>query len=149
MNYELFERDFIVRTLDIIQKYDKYVPRKEQYEVTLLINCLLGLLILPKERCYVNIPKNKLSDLIDWGLTQENIISWGSRSNNINPDHYETLLEVVHKMRNSIAHIRIVPHANDKEIKALEFSDRSGFKAIVPVDCLHKFVTRLSGSIEL
>src|SRR4030067_3602426 len=100
MDYEIFERDFIVRTLRIVEQYDECIKGHEKYEVTLLINCLLGLLILPKERCYVNIPKNKLSDLIDWGLTQENIISWGSRSNNINPDHYETLLEVEHKIRN-------------------------------------------------
>ena len=149
MNYELFERDFIIRTVDIIKKYEKYVPSAEKYEVTLLINCLLGLLILPKERCFVNIPTNKISELIDWGLTSENIINWGTRPNNMNPNHYETLLEVVHKMRNSIAHIRIVPHADEKEIKALEFSDRSGFKAIIPVACLQKFVTKLSESIDL
>jgi len=149
MDYELFERDFIIRTIDIINKYEKYVPSAEQNEVTLLINCLLGLLILPKERCFVKIPTNKISELIDWGLTSENIINWGKRPNNMDPNHYETLLEVVHKMRNSIAHIRIVPHAEDNEIKSLEFSDKSGFKAIVPVACLHKFVTKLSESIDL
>ena len=149
MNYELFERDFIVRTLDIIRKYEKYVPQKEQFEVTLLINCLLGLLILPKERCYINIPKTKINELIGWGLSEEHIISWGDRPRSIDSNYHETVLEVVHKMRNSIAHLRVIPISDNNEIKSLQFSDRSGFEAIVPVECLHKFVAKLSESIDL
>lgn len=73
MEYEIFERDFIVRTLKIIRQYEKYVPVSEQFEVTLLINCLLGLLVLPKERCYVDIPDVPIEELEGWGLRADHI----------------------------------------------------------------------------
>ncbi|MEW6226592.1 MAG: HEPN family nuclease [Bacillota bacterium] len=80
MEYEIFERDFIVRTLKIIRQYEKYVPVSEQFEVTLLINCLLGLLVLPKERCYVDIPDVLIEELEGWGLRADHIKAGPSRS---------------------------------------------------------------------
>src|SRR3989304_5249303 len=53
MEYETVERDFVERSIKIITQYEKYitpcVPKEEQYEVTLLLNCLLGLIVLPFE----------------------------------------------------------------------------------------------------
>lgn len=53
MEYEIVERDFVVRSLLLLEQYDKHVkpstlPEKH-FEVTLLLNCLLGLIILPFE----------------------------------------------------------------------------------------------------
>lgn len=60
MEYENFGRDFIARTLIILNQYETLVmvniAESEQFEVTLLLNCLLGLLVFPKERFYKNIP---------------------------------------------------------------------------------------------
>jgi len=53
MRYTTVEKDFVRRTLEILDQYDRLVrssvPLGEQYEVTLLLNCLLGLVILPFE----------------------------------------------------------------------------------------------------
>jgi hypothetical protein len=148
MEYEIFERDFIVRTLEIIKQYEKWVvpntSESEQYEVTLLINCLLGLLVLPKERCYVNIPDKSIEELKGWGLESRFIKDWGRIRKN-----QHTLKELIHRMRNSVAHIRIKPHGNGTKITGLEFSDRNGFKAVVPVDCLRDFVIKLAESVEI
>ena len=152
MEYEIFERDFIVRTLKIVEQYEKHVmtnvPKNEQFEVTLLINCLLGLLVLPKERCYGSVPALPLDQLKDWGLVHGFIRSWGSHPKNLKPEHYGTLLEVVQRLRNGVAHTRVRPLGNGSEITELEFTDLNGFHAVVPVDNLKTFVTRLAQSVK-
>ena len=50
-----FERDFMLRTLDIIKDY------QGKYDATLVINCLLGLLIVPRETSlYAKIPGDSI-----------------------------------------------------------------------------------------
>src|SRR5207237_9091448 len=107
MEYELFERDFIVRTLKVIDQYERHVmndvPKQDQFEITLLINCLLGLLVLPNERCYESIPALPLNQLSDWGLSPDFILSWGTRRKDVKERH-GNLLEIVHRLRNGVAH---------------------------------------------
>ena len=152
MEYELFERDFIVRTLRLVEQYEQHVmkdvPKQEQFEVTLLINCLLGLLVLPKERCYVSIPALPLDQLNDWGLSPDFIQSWGNHPRNLNPEHYGTLLEVVQRLRNGVAHTHVRPLGNGSEITKLEFTDRNGFRAVFPIGNLKAFVTKLAQSVK-
>ena len=53
MEYVNLEIDFIDRTLKILKQYEDRLAEKEhneRFEITLLINCLLGLLIVPKEK---------------------------------------------------------------------------------------------------
>ncbi|MFZ5809259.1 MAG: HEPN family nuclease [Chloroflexota bacterium] len=152
MEYEIFERDFIVRTLKILNQYETLVMGKvaesEQFEVTLLINCLLGLLVLPKERCYVSIPELSLDQLTEWGLAPEFIQSWGNHPHNLKPEQYCTLLEIVQRLRNGVAHTHVKPLGNGNEITKLEFTDRNGFRAVVPVQNLKIFVTKLAQSVK-
>ncbi|HHT9134830.1 MAG TPA: HEPN family nuclease [Candidatus Avalokitesvara rifleensis] len=122
MEYTVFERDFIVRTLKIIDQYEECVmprvPEPEQFEVTLLINCLLGLLVLPKERCHVNIPDEPINELDKWGLKAEYIINPGiGRSKD-----RLTLRQVVKDMRNSVAHLLIHVTGKEEKITHIEFS---------------------------
>lgn len=53
MNFQVVECDFIRRTLKVIDQYDEFVmpsiAEDQQFEVSLLINCLTGLLVLPFE----------------------------------------------------------------------------------------------------
>ncbi|MBW4458089.1 MAG: hypothetical protein KME55_38795 [Nostoc indistinguendum CM1-VF10] len=60
---EIFQRDFIARTLEIVEQYEKYVMKcvseNQQFEVTLLINCLLDK-IVRKNQIYFN------TITIDW-----------------------------------------------------------------------------------
>ena len=51
-NYTKIEVEFIERTLELIEQYyaelEKY-PYKKQFNYTLILNCMLGLIIMPKE----------------------------------------------------------------------------------------------------
>ena len=55
MRFEIVERDFVLRTLSLLHQYDQHVvpnvPDAQQFEVTLLLNSLLGLIVLPVEHC--------------------------------------------------------------------------------------------------
>ena len=148
MEYEIFERDFVIRTLKIIEQYENNIRGDNKFETTLLINCLFGLLILPKEKCYVNIPIEPISKLTGWGLNMAHILSWGTRAKKFPKEHYETILELVHRLRNSIAHLNIKAKGDGSNITELEFKDNYGFFAVVPVDSLKMFVTRLASSIN-
>jgi hypothetical protein len=52
-NYKDLELEFIDRTIKLIDQYyailDNY-PFEEQFNYTLTINCLLGIIVMPKER---------------------------------------------------------------------------------------------------
>jgi hypothetical protein len=67
-----FERDFMRRTLKLVQDY------QGPYDATLLLNCLLGLLIVPKERSIDRIPADPVADLHKWGISPNSIKSFGS-----------------------------------------------------------------------
>jgi hypothetical protein len=65
-NYRDIEIDFIKRTLALISQYEIGLHKykfSEQYNYTLLINCLLGLIVLPKEKTIDCLPKNTLMDM--------------------------------------------------------------------------------------
>jgi len=141
--YTDFNKDVIERTIDIVESYDEIKGKK--YEVTLLINCLTGLLVLPKEilskQKHYSLPNSNLEDLEDWGIKQEHIIkvscaSCGYKLNNI-----------VRHMRNSVAHMRIDALNDDSgKIVMLRFKD-SGFKAEIPIKALEEFVKKLARSV--
>lgn len=55
--------DFIERTLALVEQYDEvqeFYPFDEQYNHTLLINCLLGLAVVPHEKIINFAPKEKI-----------------------------------------------------------------------------------------
>lgn len=63
MEYEPeFAKSFMGRTLEIVQGYNG------PYEATLLINCILGLLVLPKEALLDKIPTTSLALSNEWGI---------------------------------------------------------------------------------
>ena len=72
-----FERSFSEHTLQLLKGYTG------ELDATLIINCLLGLLIVPKETVLKAIPDSPLSDLPRWGINQSSIKSPGkpTRSN--------------------------------------------------------------------
>lgn len=52
-NYANLELEFIERTIKLINQYTELIQDRafdEQLNYTLTINCLLGLIIMPKER---------------------------------------------------------------------------------------------------
>lgn len=76
-NYSDFETEFVQRTLALIDQYNEMIkelgkPFREQYNYTLTLNCLLGLIVMPKERALSFLPAER--------LTQQLKQAWGYRS---------------------------------------------------------------------
>lgn len=68
---EEFEYDFMKRTLSLMQSYSG------PFDATLLHNCLVGLLIVPRETAFDRIPLDPISSLSTWGLSPGSIITVG------------------------------------------------------------------------
>ncbi len=110
-NYRNIEIDFIERTLMLISQYDGILYRYEfdkQYNHTLLINCLLGLIVFPKERSISYLPSNR--------ITKELQTEMGLYDTYLNID-YNDLKHLVVALRNSIAHFNIEFESLDEEFR--------------------------------
>lgn len=118
-NYADFEYDFIDRTLAVISQYESNLHKydfKEQYNYTLLLNCLTGLIVMPKEKIIDVIPKNRLiTDMKN---------QMGLHDTQIN-SKITTVKDLVIQMRHCVAHfsIRIESKNNDFLIDKIVFYD--------------------------
>jgi len=135
-----FEHSFMQNTLRIVEKYTG------PYDATLLVNCLLGLLVIPKEAFIEAIPLDPLSELKKWGITPESIESCG-RVTPANP-HPNTLRGLVHNLRNSVSHFRIKPIPRTKTVHSFQFTDQNGLKATIRLDEMLEFVKRLAKHLD-
>ena len=69
--YQNIDIDFARRTLKILDQYDELKRSgANNFEVTLLINCLVGLLILPHERRLGAIPEVSFDKLNRWNIDE-------------------------------------------------------------------------------
>lgn len=131
-----FDRSFHEHTLAIVDEY------KGEYDATLLINCLLGLLVLPKESFLYAIPETEISKLGEWGISPISIKCSGTQGPN-DPDP-KTLRGLVFNLRHAIAHFNIKPVPYEGEVKSFEFTNNRGLCAVISVCELREFVIRLS-----
>lgn len=136
MEPQKIERDFVTRTLHIIDHYDG------PYGVTLLINCLLGLIVLPKERGFSNISRRGRIDFCDLGLDQQ-AICWGAIV-----EQEQTASRFLQSMRNSVAHTTVESISDHGEIESLRFSDQSGFEVVLDISVVKEMVKRLAQYIH-
>jgi HEPN pEK499 p136 len=91
-----------------------------EYDATLLMNCLLGLLVVPKEKQLFNKEKlNKKINDVSFNWLQGKTIKIPCQcSGTFTP----TLNEFLRRMRNAIAHFDIKSYPlNDKDIAGFEF----------------------------
>lgn len=137
MAIERFEKDFVLRTLHILQNYDG------PYGVTLLINCMLGLIVLPKERGYNHIAEPDGIRFSDLGLNEDDVKCWGNVS-----VKEQTAARFIRCIRNSVAHIQIESISKEGEITSLCFNDESGFQAILPIEKIKEMTYRLAEYIR-
>lgn len=137
-NLQQFERDFMARTQGIIGEY------AGQYEASFLLNCMLGLLIVPRERLLIAIPADPIDDLAKWGVPLASILAYERAEGE--GSAYSIRWFII-KMRNAIAHFHILPVQKDGKVCGFEFWDRSGFRAVISVAALKRFVTALSEHI--
>ena len=151
-HYKQQEFDFIDRTKQIIKQYDNLTPStgEEKYEVTLLLNCLVGLLILPQQEWFGHLP-TEITTSNDWGIDETEI---EVIKNSSLKDEDKTIANIAKHLRNSVAHYRFKVFSDKKEdIGDIEFSDYKGvkkkerektFKAKISVKSLQKFTEKLT-----
>ena len=139
-----FEHSFMQRTLEILRSYEGH------FDATMLINCLLGLLVVPKEQFLEAIPLDPLHGLSKWGIRPASIKRIGRKTpKNPNPD---TLRGIVYNLRNSVAHFRLKPNPSPQEVHSFEFTDRDKegphFRAVIKLHEMRNFVERLAAHLE-
>lgn len=180
MEYTTVENDFVERSLSILKQYEDYVKpstsTEKHFEVTLLLNCLLGLVILPfehlKRKQQNNSPQickedetpiNELDS--EWGLDNlriEKIKVKGKKYTEA-----ETTLRIIVAMfRHSMAHaqfgdgnkkppgLSVSYRGSDNnplessiyEVNLKNKHQNTEFIASIPVESLRKFAIKLAST---
>jgi len=130
--YDL-QAEFPQRTLALLNEYDGLYPE------TLLLNCLTGLLLLPREaqRQQEILPDIRVNDREHhWGLLSGHFRVHDNRRG-------LTLKNIVRQMRNSVAHAKLEAINGNGRIVAFVFKD-DGFTARLPVEVLKRFACALA-----
>jgi hypothetical protein len=109
MEYKRFDTDLIERTRDIIRE----LSDKTDKEVTLLINCLYGLVIIPTEKRY----NDNLYDEYK-KYCQDKIMEFGFIRKNDDSDR------LFRSIRNALAHKRIRVENQNGKIAKIILSDK-------------------------
>lgn len=135
-----FARSFMRRTLALARDYDGPL------DATLLINCLLGLLIVPKEALIEKIPTTPFELLQEWGINPSSIKMVGRCE--YGHKHQPNLRQLVRRLRNAVAHFRIEPHHNNGKVVGYSFRDQSGFHAKISLDEIRVLVEKLAAHLE-
>ena len=102
MDYQDVVRDFAERTrknLEVIEKIKGQQSESEVFEVTQLINSMLGLLVFPQQRYFDSIPRTPLDELEKQG--------WTIPKTRENFPEARNLQDLVRLLRNAIAHFNI------------------------------------------
>lgn len=135
-----FAKSFMRRTLAIAQEYSG--PN----DATLLVNCLLGLLVVPKESLIEKIPQDPFSMLPEWGIRIGSVKSFGKCDQG--HVHKPDIRQLVRRLRNAVAHFKIDPLHRDSQVVGFRFADRNGFRAELSLNEMKAFVTKLSQHLE-
>lgn len=142
MEYTNQERDIISRTKKILEQYDTYVPTRDQssYRDTLFINCLVGLLIIPKEKWFDSLP-TEIVNRNDWGISDSDIL--------LIKGDLKSVQQVARRIRNSISHYNFkVLGDGSGQLEKIKFEDRDGsietFEATIKIEDMRVFVEKLT-----
>ena len=101
-------QDFAARTitnLEFVENYER-THKSDVYEVTQLINSLLGLIVFPYEKISKSLPQIRLNELINNG--------WPRLSITLDVDGCNTLGQLIKNMRHGISHSNIIFAANEQ-----------------------------------
>jgi hypothetical protein len=137
------EFDFVQRTKTIIEQYKDFpIPEKEKFEATLLINCLVGLIMLPQQHWYDSLPTDILNGE-EWGIKSEQVTF-------IKPGEQKNVKNIARHLRNSIAHYRFKAFDDSTgKISSFHFKDcdtkhNKTFETKIPLSDIAKFAKKLS-----
>lgn len=108
MDYEHLIHDFANRTFKNLEYIEKHLddPEAEVYEVTQLINSMLGLLVFPQQTYVNRIPKYSLSELKEMGWPEVKVTSLIQESADYRP--CTDLRMLIRYLRNSISHFNLI-----------------------------------------
>lgn len=141
MEYEPeFTKSFMSRTLVIVNEY------QGPYDATLLINCMLGLLVLPKETLLNKLPDAPFDQFSQCGI-QPNSIKNHGRCDYGHP-HELNRRQLIRRMRNAVSHFRVEPFQSPGNVQGFEFKDQNGFHAKLTLQELKEFVIKLSEYLQ-
>lgn len=102
---ETFDIQFIERTKEVIENY------KGTYNITLLLNCMLGLIVLPSEfykrksRNFFDVEIDKIQEIQD--LTKNILFNPTKRKKNTWVEDKRSLKNLIKKIRNGVSHQQI------------------------------------------
>lgn len=134
-----FELDFISRTLILVENYTGSL------DATFQVNCLLGLLLVPKEKFIERVPADPVEQFFKWGISSASIMKYGKKTKK--NKYPETLRGVVWNLRNSVAHFNIEPVQENNTVRAFRFTDKNGFHAVMPLREIKMLVKNLAGHL--
>lgn len=139
-NLQQFERDFMHRTRGNLARYNG------EHESTMLLNCMIGLLIVPRERLLRLLPDEPSWEPADWGIKREAIVCVERGQGRDLAGR--SIRWFVVKLRNAVAHFHVLPVHQGGRVKGFEFWDRSGFRAELCLESLRHFLERLLQWLE-
>lgn len=129
---DYFIKDFYKRTVDILTSY------KGEYDVAMMINSMVGLLVVPKERYFH-------SRAVPDSLVAESLLSQVRATYTKNPDI--SLTKILRHLRNAVSHgnmeIRAEqPNSVGEQMKigVVIFEDLDGTSAQIPIALLRNFL---------
>lgn len=109
MEYMDVVRDFAERTMENLKLIEELTEdQKKGYEVTQLINSMLGLLVFPQQRYYESIPETPLEQLVADGWEVPKVKGCFPQA--------KTMHELFRYLRNAIAHSNLEFIASRGEI---------------------------------
>lgn len=136
---DYFVKDFYARTLKVLAGYDG------EYDVAMLINSMVGLLVVPKERYFRS--KQVDESYVDSELLKQ--IRAVFKPNSDIP-----LTQILRHLRNSVTHGNMEIKAERPTIigdpvviGSVLFTDRDGVSAEIPIDLLRKFLISFATSV--
>ena len=152
--YVNIEVDFINRTKLILQQYDNFTTIEEDsYEITLCLNCLMGLIVFPQQVWNGLVPDGFLND--EWFINKEYILNMEGIECG-NALEYK-IADFVRHIRNSISHGYTRPISlsgvSNNQITHLNFKDYNPrnrdliFEAQIPVESLRKFAIKFADTM--
>lgn len=124
------------RTLSLLSEY------QGSRDATLLVNCLLGLLVLPKETFIEQLPAVEFEALEDWGVVPTSITQVGRCGDG--QQQNPTLKELIHRLRNAVAHFRVRPIHRNEQVHGFSFRDQNGFRAELSLTEIRALAVKLA-----
>ena len=141
-----FDYAFTRRTLELVNQ-----SSAGPYDVTILINCLLGLLIVPKESVFAALPEVPVSGLRSWGISRKSIRRFrpgppGRNGRGGRNGHAPgpTLRQLIEKLRRAVARGTLKPRIANNRFVGLELRDGQGFHVVLTTLELKRFVRKLA-----